>query len=204
MRSVDVGGDAAALLASVEDDPTRFGEVFDEHAAVIYRYLARRLGPEDAEELVGELFRIAFERRATFDPRLGGVRPWLYGIATRLVANFRRSEARRLRATGRLLETEPPLADPTEGLVGAVDASRIWPRVAQAVAELPDLERDALILFAWEGLGYDEIAASLEIPVGTVRSRLHRARRRLAGLAGPSHQEDDVSLSAYRQSGRCT
>lgn len=194
---MDVAGDAAALLASIEDDPGRFGEIFDEHAAVIYRYLARRVGPEDAEELVGELFRIAFERRATFDPRLGAVRPWLYGIATRLVANHRRSEGRRLRATARLLAADPPRGDPTDGLTGALDAHRAWPRVAHAVAELPDPERDALILFAWEGLNYEEIAASLGIPVGTVRSRLNRARRRLRGLAGPS----DVSAEAARPVG---
>jgi len=67
--------------------------------------------------------------------------------------------------------------------VPAADASARWNRVADAIAKLPDAERQALLLFAWEELSYDEIADALGVPVGTVRSRLNRARARLADVS---------------------
>ena len=72
----------------------------------------------------------------------------------------------------------------------ALDAEELWPRVAEAVAQLPAAERDVLLLYAWEDLGYEEIAAALDIPVGTVRSRLNRARTRLRELRAPSGREE--------------
>lgn len=63
-----------------------------------------------------------------------------------------------------------------------VDADRRWPEVTRLIAELPAGEREVVLLYAWEDLSYDQIAATLEIPVGTVRSRLNRARRRLREL----------------------
>jgi RNA polymerase sigma-70 factor (ECF subfamily) len=72
---------------------------------------------------------------------------------------------------------------------GALDADRLWHRVADAVAALPEPERDALLLHVWEGLPYDDIATAQGVPVGTVRSRLHRARGRLRELAAPGGEE---------------
>ena len=159
-------------------DPKRFAVVFDRHAGVLFRFLVRRVGRDTADELLGETFRIAFERRATFDLERPSAKPWLYGIASNLVAKHRRTEARRLRATARLagVVSVEPLAD---SVVSAVDARRAWPSVMTAIADLPDGERDALLLYVWEELTYDEIATALGIPVGTVRSRLNRARTRL-------------------------
>jgi DNA-directed RNA polymerase specialized sigma24 family protein len=169
---VDVGTDADAIAASLAE-PRRFAVVYDRHAAVVFRFLVRRVGRDTADELLGETFRIAFERRAVFDCSRDSARPWLYGIATNLLAKHRRTEARRLRAMERLA-----LAQGGSG--GGTDA------VADALAALPDGERDALLLFVWEDLDYDDIATALGIPVGTVRSRLHRARARLhAATARP-------------------
>ena len=180
--------DAAAIAASMAE-PAAFGVLFDRHAGLVYRYLARRVGAGEAEALVGEAFRIAFERRASFDPAYESARPWLYGIATRLVAGHRRGEARRLAATARLLVRHQGVEDQTEGVDRRLDAAALWPSVAEAVSRLPAGDRDALILHVWEGLSYDEVAASLEVPVGTVRSRLNRARRHLRELTGPTGQE---------------
>lgn len=166
----------AEVIRSSFDEPARFGEIFDRHAAVVFRYLVRRVGVDDAELLLGDVFRVAFEKRTTYDGARPSARPWLYGIATNLLAHHRRSEARRIAATARLLAGQVPPDDSTDRLVARLDALELWPHVAEAVALLPEGERDALLLYVWEELSYDEIATALDIPVGTVRSRLNRAR----------------------------
>src|SRR5262249_10209345 len=123
-----------------------------------------------------------FERRATYDCERPDARPWLYGIATNLVARHRRSEARRIHAVARLRAARQPALDPSDRVASTVDAASLWPHVADAVERLPAEERDALILYAWEELSYPEIAAALDVPVGTVRSRLNRARTTLREL----------------------
>ena len=135
------------------------------------------------------MFRIAFERRHTFDGSRDTARPWLYGIATNLLAKHRRGEARRLRAVARLASQRLAVTDPEGGVDDAIDAAGLWDRVAGVVAALPEPERDALLLHVWEGLSYDDVADALGIPVGTVRSRLNRARRRLRELTRPSGEE---------------
>jgi RNA polymerase sigma-70 factor (ECF subfamily) len=177
--------DADAIEASTRD-PAAFGVVFDRHGTTMHRYLVRRVGANDADGLLGELFRIAFERRTTYDTARANARPWLYGIATNLVARHRRSEARRFRAETRLRARPAEHTADEDRIVDAVAATVLLPHVVDAIAALPDGERDALLLHAWEDLGYEEIARALEIPVGTVRSRLNRARRRLRELPAVS------------------
>jgi RNA polymerase sigma factor (sigma-70 family) len=185
---VDHPTDAAVIAASL-DDPVRFGTIFDRHAAVLRRYLIRRLGPEDADGIIGDVFRIAFEKRASYDCTRPNARPWLYGIATRELAKHRRGEARRLHAVARLAARGAATVDVADAVSRAVDASQRWPEVAAAVAALPDGERDALVLAVWEELSYDAIAAALDIPIGTVRSRINRARRRLREPAAAPGRE---------------
>jgi RNA polymerase sigma factor (sigma-70 family) len=181
---VDDSTDADVMTATLVD-PRCFATIYDRHAGVLFRFLVRRVGRTVADELLGDTFRIAFERRASFDVDRVSARPWLYGIATNVVAKHRRSEARRLRATARLVADRQPelLSD----AVDALDASRALPGLVDAIADLPDGERDALLLYAWEDLSYDEIALALDIPVGTVRSRLNRARTRLREHATVVH-----------------
>jgi RNA polymerase sigma-70 factor (ECF subfamily) len=69
---------------------------------------------------------------------------------------------------------------------GALDARVLFPRVADAIEALPDGEREALLLFVWEDLSYQSVAEALELPIGTVRSRLNRARARLRELLEPN------------------
>ena len=176
-----VDSDAAVISASI-DDPEHFGDLFDRRVTAMYRYFVRRVGTDAADSLLGELFRVAFERRATYDCTHANARPWLYGIATRLLARHHRNEARRLRATARLVASLDRGSDPSDDLVAAMDASALWPVVAEAVAGLPEGERDVLFLYAWEDLSYQDIATALGLPVGTVRSRLNRARGRLREL----------------------
>jgi RNA polymerase sigma factor (sigma-70 family) len=187
---VEQPSDAAVIAASI-DDPVRFGTIFDRHASVLRRYLIRRLGRDEVDGIVGEVFRIAFEKRGTYDLDRPNSRPWLYGIATRQLAKHRRSEARRIHAVARLAVQRTSPADLADAVTMAVDAADRWPRVAAAVTALPDPERDALVLLVWEGLSYEEIALALGVPVGTVRSRIHRARRRLRELTRPGGREED-------------
>jgi RNA polymerase sigma factor (sigma-70 family) len=180
--------DAEVVAASI-DDPPAFAALFDRHAGLLFRFLVRRVGPDVGDDLLGETFRIAFERRSSFDVARPSARPWLYGIATNLLARHRRAEARRLRATAALAARSPVAVDPVDGVVGALDAAARWRSVTEAVADLPDGERDALLLFAWEELSYAEVATALDVPLGTVRSRLNRARRRLREPVGARGEE---------------
>ena len=182
--------DAAVIAASLED-PRNFGVLFDRYGAVLLRFLMRRVDPADADGLLGEVFRIAFERRASFDRERECARPWLYGIATNVLAKHHRSEARRLKATARLAARQSAQEDQADRAVAAVDARELWPQVAHALSELNQGERDALLLYAWEDLSYDEVAAALGVPVGTVRSRLHRGRQRLQRLQGLITLDED-------------
>jgi RNA polymerase sigma factor (sigma-70 family) len=172
----------AALIVVSRAQPEAFAALYDRHAALLFRFLIRRAGRDTADELLGETFRVAFERRSSFDPSYSTARPWLYGIASNLLARHRRSEGRRLAATARLFTQRDP-EPPADVVASNVDARRLFPRVLDAVAALPGGERDALLLFAWEELSYDEIAVALTVPVGTVRSRLNRARKRIRELA---------------------
>lgn len=187
--------DASVVTTSL-GEPQVFSAIYDRHAAVLFRFLVRRVGRDTADELLGETFRVAFQRRGSFDTRHPSARPWLFGIATNLLAKHRRGEARRLRALSRLG------TDATEGLAdrvaARVDAETMWRRVGEAIADLPAAERDALLLYVWEGLTYEEVGTALGIPTGTVRSRLNRARQRLRELAMPGGEEPHSDRAPVR------
>jgi RNA polymerase sigma-70 factor (ECF subfamily) len=189
----------AEVIARSLADAGAFALVYDRHAAVLYRFLVRRVGGASADAVLGEVFRIAFERRVAFAPGHPSARPWLYGIATNVLAKHRRAEARRLRATAELAMARVPPADPADRAAASLDARELWPRVAEAISALPNGERDALLLHVWEELSYDEIAAALGVPIGTVRSRLNRARRRLRELSAPSGEERAMARSGRRE-----
>jgi RNA polymerase sigma factor (sigma-70 family) len=172
--------DAEIMLSSVED-VTKFGEIFERHYEAIEQFLVRRVGLPTAEDLASQTFVVALERRSSYDPHPSGARPWLYGIATNLVSNFRRQEVRRLRAFGKhgLLS-----GNDTEDAIFRSDESSTsrstHERVALLLADLDPDMKDALLLFTWAGLSYEEISVALNIAVGTVGSRISRARQSLA------------------------
>ena len=173
----------AAVIGRSLDEPEAFGLIYDRHAATVLRFLGRRVGAGVAEGLVGELFRIAFERRKTFDASRASALLWLYGIGSNLLLKHRRGEARRLRASARMVAAGE--AADRRASAAALDARLLFPRVADAIEALPDGEREALLLFAWEDLSYQSVAEALELPIGTVRSRLNRARAHLRELIKP-------------------
>jgi RNA polymerase sigma factor (sigma-70 family) len=191
----DADLDDATLIMQSHGDPERFAAVFDRHASDVHRYLARRVGADCADDLVAETFLIAFRQRGRYDVSRPNARPWLYGIATNLLGRHRREEVRFFRAIARtgtnpalfagvvqgpVRETQP-LADQ---VTDRVAAEAVRKQLAAAVARLRQADRDVLLLVAAGGLDYQEVALALGIPVGTVASRLARARRKVREALG--------------------
>jgi len=170
-------GDAAVIQSSWRE-PERFAVLFDRHAPHIHRYLARRAGREVADDLVAETFLAAFAKRDRYDLSRADARPWLYGIATNLVGQHRRDEARQYRISQSAV-AEPDVRGHAERVAADVTAQAMRPLLNAALAALPTGDRDVLLLIVWEQLTYQEVSQALAIPVGTVRSRLNRARTKV-------------------------
>ena len=160
-------------LARSLSEPRAFEPIFDRHFVAVHRYLHRRAGRDLADELAAETFALAFERRASCCTSRSAL-PWLYGIATNLLRRRWRTERRQLRAYGRSgIDSWATYEDDPAASVGG---SSVGARFAQALAAMRPRERDALLLYALADLSYEEIAIALDVPVGTVRTWLHRAR----------------------------
>ena len=164
----------ADLIEESLRTPARFFELFDRHFQPLHRFLLARGMGDGAADLAAETFVVAFRRRASFEPRRADARPWLFGIALNLARNEARSERRRLQALPRLVE---PAHASEADVVERLDRQAMPLRAA--LNSLSDDERDVLLLYAGEDLSYEEIAEALQIAVGTVRSRLHRARMKV-------------------------
>jgi RNA polymerase sigma factor (sigma-70 family) len=171
--------DRDAISASLTT-PDAFGPVFDRHIDSIHAYLQRRVGRDLADELSAQTFLVAFDRRERYDLTRPDARPWLFGIATNLLRRHHRDELRQLRAYAR--SAVDPVLDPFAGIEERVDASNMRRELVDALARTPAKELDALLLLAWADLSYTEIGEALGIPIGTVRSRLSRARSRIREL----------------------
>lgn len=174
-------------------DAEAFGQLFERHAKAIYNYCFRRTGEwAVAEDLVSITFLEAWRRR---DKSLPGekVLPWLYGIATNVLRNRRRSEARFAAALRRL--PEPPTDEAETIIDERLDDERQMQLLLRLIAQLPKREQDVFVLCAWSDLSYDEAAVALGIPIGTVRSRLSRARQRLRELDSGFGHEDSKPIS---------
>jgi RNA polymerase sigma factor (sigma-70 family) len=181
----DSASDAGVIAASITS-PADFALLFDRHFDPIHGYLQRRIGGDLADELAAETFLVAFDRRTNYDRSYPSARPWLYGIATNLLRHHRRRERRQLRAYART--GVDPVVDALEGVEGRLDAASLGRELARAMAALTARDRDVLLLCAWADLSYQEIAQTLALPIGTVRSRLARARRRTRELLEASGQ----------------
>jgi RNA polymerase sigma-70 factor (ECF subfamily) len=172
-----LGRSDAVVIAESVGDPARFGELYGRHVRRVAEYLARRVGSELAEDLTAEVFVRAFRGRAAFRAEHDSALPWLFGIASHLVGDHRRAERRRLVALQRLMSEAPSSTDDRIGL--------LTPELVVRLRRLPAGHRDALLLVVWGELSYEEAASALGVSVGTVRSRIARARQRLSrDLAG--------------------
>jgi RNA polymerase sigma factor (sigma-70 family) len=186
--------DDAGLIAESCRVPERFGAVFDRHATAIHGYIARRLGRDAADDLVAETFLVAFRQRASYEPDQPSARPWLYGIATRLVSRRRREEVRFFRAIARsgIDPAADPVAEPVaDQSARRADAQALHRRLAGALAVLSTADRDALLVVA-DGLSDQEAAQALGVPPGTLSSRVARARRMVRAALGGVNPADEI------------
>ncbi|WP_141577738.1 RNA polymerase sigma factor [Actinomadura sp. WMMA1423] len=175
--------DDAVVIEASWDEPERFAEIFRRYFPDVHRYVAGRLGPDAADDIAAETFLTAYRRRDRYDPARGALRPWLFGIATKLVAMHRRGEARYLRTLSKA-PAGAPQAGHEERVVAQVSAGLVRGRLAEALRGLPRGDRDVLLLVALGDCTYPEVAEALGLNPGTVASRLNRARRRLRDALG--------------------
>jgi RNA polymerase sigma factor (sigma-70 family) len=161
--------DGRALERVATGDVGAMGEVYERHVHALLRFATRVVGPADAEDVVQSTFVRAARIAATYDDRAGSARRWLFGIAARLVQERRRSLARWARVLTRL----------TAERVGGTAAPEGQADLEQGLRRLTEAKRMVLVLAELEGFGCDEIARLLDVPIGTVWTRLHHARREL-------------------------
>lgn len=172
--------DSEIIQRSLED-PGAFSEIFERHVRPVGGYLRRRIGADAVDDVLSETFLVAFRRRASFDGSGESARPWLLGIATRLVKSHRAAEARQWRAFEASASADAaPREQPHAASDSRLDADAALRALAPRIAALAARDRDTLLLHAWADLTYEQIADALGVPVGTVRSRLNRVRRKLA------------------------
>ncbi|HEY0530759.1 MAG TPA: sigma-70 family RNA polymerase sigma factor [Actinoplanes sp.] len=167
-----------------------FRRVYAGNFEAVLAYATRRVPqPADAADVVAETFLVAWRRHREIPPG-DEARLWLYGVARRILANHHRGDARRERLRQRLLSF-------AEAAPGIDLPSRL--AVRQALAMLPEPDRELLMLTAWEGLEPREAATVLRIGPAAVRTRLSRARTRLRNLLGdapgpPGHERDVLTI----------
>ncbi len=181
VHGVDTATDAEIIVASLDDSET-FSVIFERHHDVIFRYIARRVGVNRAADLTSEVFLRSFTLRRRYDLSHSSCRPWLYGIATNIIGDDLRSTKRQQRlfiaVAGRSQRADDPYQAADEKMV----AANLEGDLRHALGTLRRVDRDVFLLHAMESLTYQETADALGIPIGTVRSRLARARRRIREL----------------------
>lgn len=162
------------IIHRSRDSPAVFGELFDRHARPLRRYAASRAGNAVADDVMSETFLIAFERRDRFDHSWDDAGPWLFGIATNVLRQHHRAESLRLKTIAR--SGHEVADDAFVAVASRVDARLAIRKIAAILKSMSTVNRDSLLLWAWADLTYEQIAHATGVPIGTVRSRINRAR----------------------------
>lgn len=165
------------MTADEELTAAAFESLVDLHSADLHAYLSRRTASGVADDLLADVWLAAFSSRNSFDPGLGSVRGWLFGIARHVLQSYYRRHKLRS-ALARTFRIDRP-ADESAAVDARLDAAALVPALREALRSLPAVERELLLLVAWEHLTPSEAGQVLGIPAGTARSRLHRARQRM-------------------------
>jgi RNA polymerase sigma factor (sigma-70 family) len=180
--------DAELWRRASSGETAAFGALFERHAKPVYNYCFRRTADWSlAEDLTSIVFLEAWRRRSEVSLADERLLPWLLGVATNVLRNRRRAERRHRAAMARLPREHT--ADFALDADARLDDERQMADVLRAIARLPRREQDVLALCSWAGLSYEDAARALGLPIGTVRSRLSRGRRRLRELAADTGHE---------------
>ncbi|MFI0357850.1 RNA polymerase sigma factor [Actinomadura sp. 9N407] len=172
-----------------DGDERAFGELFDRHSRTVYNYCFRRTADWSvAEDLTSVVFMETWRRRARVRLSADSLLPWLYGVATNVLHNHRRS-LRRRRAALERVRALPAASNDAAAAAARLEAEHQMREVLGSIRKLSRSDQEVLALCVWEGLGYAEAAEALGIPVGTVRSRLSRARKRLKQHTEPARAD---------------
>jgi len=191
------------IIAQSIDEPGAFSGIFERHVRQVGGYIRRRVGADAVDDVLSETFLVAFRRRTSFEGEWESALPWLLGIATRLVKSHRAAEARQWRAFESSAAANAVIDElPHTASEGRLDADAALRALAPRIAALNRKDRDTLLLYAWGDLTYEQVAAALDVPVGTVRSRLNRVRRKLAppGSHGAIRLTPIVTMMAKEES----
>lgn len=173
--------------------PEPIEELFVAHFSSIYRFAVYRVGREAAVDVAAETFAQAVRSAERLDPARDA-RAWLFGIANNVIRHHRRTEERRIRAYAAV---ERQLGRPGTSGHPAEPDDPMRTRLVEVLERLDARDREPLLLFAWAELSYEEIATALGIPLGTVRSRIHRARRALReGVTDRVPMTGDLAVAA--------
>lgn len=177
--------DVSAIEQSLSR-PAEFDVIFDRYYDALYAFLARAAGPEAAADLAQNVFLTAFDQRHRFSSDSDSARPWLYGIARNVLRHWYRTNTRRRRALDRWGGSSRPASEFEHETAGRLSAESTRRQLRTALEQMSRRDRDVLLLRGLAGLSYEEISEALRIPIGTVRSRLHRSRQQLRSLLGES------------------
>lgn len=184
--------DEELLRRSRLDDEAAFAELFDRHADSVFQYAAVRMrSRESGLDVASYVFAEAWRQRHSIDTMDGSLRPWLFGVARNRTARLVATQIRRERLVpAEMVRTSPDHADT---VAEQLDAAERFQRVLDAIDRLPAGARDALTMHVWGELSYREIADELGIETGTVKSRINRARQRLAAVLDPSRDGEPTA-----------
>ncbi len=185
--------DSALILRCQANDAAAFNEIVSRYKNKVYNYVCRMVGPgSDAEDLTQETFVRAYLNLRSFQSR-AALNTWLFRIATNICIDFRRKTARPKAMTVSLLrddydddgETEREFPDEKFEPQSVLLNKELGIQLDRAMLALPDKLRTVILLHDIEGLAYEEIAAIVDCPLGTVKSRLFNARMALRQKLGP-------------------
>ena len=184
-QGTTAAADNAAVVAAIQaSDEAAFGDLVEGYRRQLHVHCYRMLGSfDDAEDLVQETLLRAWRARATFEGR-SLFRTWLYRIALNHTSTRRKSLGARQQRT-MPIESADQLSDPQPGPAETLEKKQIRERVQNALSQLDPEDAKVLLLRDLQDIPYDEVARVLEIPVGTVKSRLHRARQALKARLAP-------------------
>jgi RNA polymerase sigma factor (sigma-70 family) len=183
---MDSNSSDAEVLARSAVEPSAFAILYERHHVAVRRYVARRVGSEAGDELASEVFTRAFGGRERCRAEHTSGLPWLLGVANHVIADHRRAEQRRLKALQRLAAAAPELIEHEDRALSA--------ELVSELRRLSGEDRDALLLVVWGELSYEEAATALGVPIGTVKSRIARARRALAAAVDPLERSRSAEL----------